>query len=192
MKHTHLLSSVSYISKSGGSAWVMSCLTVGLRLAFYDDVREIVFVVYREETYHSTRLPLGLVAEVIEGPHNLQERFHRRLADTFVVVWEQVYQLQCALLNVGEEMFPGSREDRANGIGGNLLLNGDGAVDVKQLVHIKICELYFSVAIRVDNRDGILRRRPGRECFEYFSSIVDYEFWLSIEVANSNAVGHTP
>ena len=92
--------------------------------------------------HHCTRLPLCVIAQIVESANDLQERVHSALPDAFIVVGEKLNQLERAWLDIGEEVALRSSEQRSNGVCSNLLLNSDGTVDIHQLVEIKILELH--------------------------------------------------
>lgn len=96
-------------------------------------------------------LPLRWVAEFIERTDGLQKRIGSRLADTVIVVGELADKLNRALLDVRQEVLTSGVEDAADGVGSNLLLNADGAVDIEHLVNVNVDVLAVTI---VDHRDG--------------------------------------
>lgn len=111
--------------------------------------------------HFGARQPFLVVAEFIEGPYNLQKRICCRLSDTFIVMRQELNQLQGALFNPREEVVTRCSKHSANGVRGNLFLYSNGAVDVKHLVNINIFNLNRRIAVGIyiiGDGDGIGRR----------------------------------
>jgi hypothetical protein len=116
-------------------------------------------------THHlGTRMPVLMIAEFIENPDNLQKRVGSGLSDALVIMGKQLYQLQGTLLDIWEEVIASCRKDSANCVSSDLLLNGDGAVDVEHLIEIDIFDLQGRITVDIciiNDSDGIGRRRAG-------------------------------
>ena len=110
------------------------------------------------------RRPLGaLLADVKERADDLQQAVDGALADTLVVVIAELRELHSALLDVGQEVLPDGREDAAERVRRDLLLDADRAVHVEQLVDVHavvVVDVHVRVVRHVDRARG---REPGRE-----------------------------
>lgn len=73
-------------------------------------------------------LPFGSLGKLVHGLDVLEQGTDSRLPDTLVVVIEQVDENLDGLLNIGHESRLGSSKELSDGIGGDLLFDGDGAV----------------------------------------------------------------
>ncbi len=98
----------------------------------------------------STRNPLLVLAQVIEGPDDLQQRIRRALPDALVIVGQERDELERAGLDERQEVHLGRGEERADGVGRDLLLDGNGAVDVHHLLDVDVLEVDGGVAVHVD------------------------------------------
>lgn len=112
------------------------------------------------------RSPLRRIAQIVEGTDGLKERISCTLADTLIVMCEEIDKFDRAFLNVRQEVTPGSSEDCTNRIGGNLFLDSDGTVDIHYFIDVDILQLNYGISI------GILFRKCTIS-FESCSSLGD-------------------
>lgn len=84
------------------------------------------------------RLPFGRVAESVERPDDTKEGVTCGLADAIVVVTELSDELDRALLDIRQEVAFRGREQSADCVCGDLFLDADRAVDVKNPVDIDV------------------------------------------------------
>jgi hypothetical protein len=99
-----------------------------------------------------------VLTQIIESADNFKQRVRRTLPDTLIVMRKQSDELDSARLNERQEVDLGGGEERANGVSGDLLLNGDSAVDVHHLVKVKVVEVDDGIAVSVDflvDGDGV-------------------------------------
>ena len=123
---------------------------------------------YEQQKTHrvGTGNPLLVLAQIIEGPDNLQQRIRRALPDALVVVGQERDELERAGLDEGQEVHLGRGEERADGVGRNLLLDGNGAVDVHHLLDVDVLEVDGGIAVDINllaDGDSVGGRRSGSE-----------------------------
>ncbi len=91
-----------------------------------------------------------MLAQVIEGPDDLQQRIRRALPDALVIVGQERDELERAGLDEGQEVHLGRGEERADGVGRDLLLDGNGTVDVHHLLDVDVLQVDGGVSVDVD------------------------------------------
>lgn len=94
-------------------------------------------------------------------PDDLQQRLQGGFTDSVVIVGQLSNKFERALLDVWQEVCTGSGEQCPNGVGSDLLLNADDAVDFEQLVEINVFDLNFTV---VGDRNSVGGGASRREC----------------------------
>ena len=97
--------------------------------------------------------PFRGVAESVESADDAQERVACGLANAVVVVAQLSDELDRARLDEGQEVSLGGLEEAANGVGGNFLLDADGAVDVENLVEVDVnsFDVNFPIVLDLDS-----------------------------------------
>lgn len=129
----------------------------------------------RKTTYRGrARFEVRRSTEIVECPDNLQQGVACGLANTFVVVAEQVDEDEGAFLHVRKEMVPGCGEEHPDSISSDLLLDGDSAVDVEHFTLVKV----FDVQLNICNGNGSRGRSPRGER----SDSIGHGHWRSKKV----------
>lgn len=71
-----------------------------------------------------------MIAQLVEGPDNLEQRFSCTFPDALIIMRQKRDKLKSTLFDIRKEMALSSREEGSNSVGGNFLLDSNGAVNI--------------------------------------------------------------
>lgn len=101
--------------------------------------------------------PVWVVAQFIESSDDIEKGGKSALSDTFVVVVQQLHELERARFNIGQEVCLGRQGKGAHCIRSNLFLDGNSTVDFIEFIKINGLDNLRCVDFLADGDRGARR-----------------------------------